>query len=197
MTIPIILLAAGSSSRMRGRDKLMEEIDGAPLLRRQTQVALAASNQVHVALPPRPHDRYGVIADLGATPLEVPDAAEGMGASIRTAIKSLPHGATKAMILLADLPEITTDDLRQVIAAAEHHRDAQIWRGATEDGRPGHPIIFDQSLFAGLKQLKGDSGGHEVVNSAGKIHLVPLPGQRARLDLDTPEDWAAWRKTRG
>ncbi|MAY45584.1 MAG: 4-diphosphocytidyl-2C-methyl-D-erythritol synthase, partial [Rhodobacteraceae bacterium] len=29
--IPILLLAAGSSSRMRGRDKLMEEVDGQPL----------------------------------------------------------------------------------------------------------------------------------------------------------------------
>ncbi|PJE36025.1 nucleotidyltransferase family protein, partial [Pseudooceanicola lipolyticus] len=26
-----------------------------------------------------------------------------------------------------------------------------------------------------------------------RVQLVPLPGQRARADLDTPEDWAAWR----
>jgi hypothetical protein len=23
--------------------------------------------------------------------------------------------------------------------------------------------------------------------------VIPLPGQMATLDLDTPEDWAAWR----
>lgn len=194
--IPVIVLAAGSSSRMRGRDKLLEEIDGVPLLRRQTQVARAVSDQVRVALPPAPHDRYAVIADLDVIPVPIPDANEGMGVSLRTAIGALPDGTARAMILLADLPDITADDLRAVTASVTRRPEAFIWRGATQDGKPGHPIIFDQSLFEGLKRLTGDSGGHEVVNGARKVHLVPLPGQRARLDLDTPEDWAAWRKTR-
>ena len=30
--VAVVLLAAGASSRMRGRDKLLETIDGAPLL---------------------------------------------------------------------------------------------------------------------------------------------------------------------
>ncbi|NBR54129.1 MAG: nucleotidyltransferase family protein, partial [Rhodobacteraceae bacterium] len=38
---PILILAAGKSSRMRGRDKHLEEIDGVPLLRRLALAALA------------------------------------------------------------------------------------------------------------------------------------------------------------
>ncbi len=30
-----------------------------------------------------------------------------------------------------------------------------------------------------------------------RIVTVALPGERAILDLDTPEDWAAWRKGSG
>ena len=192
--IPILLLAAGASSRMRGRDKLIEEIDGVALLRRQALMARAISDTVIVALPARPHPRYALIADLDVKVLEVPDADEGMGASIRTAFAALPEGARQAMLLLADLPEITQDDLCTVIAAINTHPDAVIWRGATQDGKAGHPIIFDQSLFADLTRLTGDSGGQSVVNAAGKrVHLIALPDQRARLDLDTPEDWDAWR----
>jgi molybdenum cofactor cytidylyltransferase len=42
--------------------------------------------------------------------------------------------------------------------------------------------------------LQGDSGGREVMAQAqGRILPVPLPADHARRDLDTPEDWAAWR----
>lgn len=179
---------------MRGRDKLREEIDGVPLLRRQTQAARAVSDQVLVALPPQPHPRYATLSDLDVCMLEVLDAAEGMGASIRTGFAALPDGTDKAMLLLADLPEITQDDLRTVMAATQNHPEALIWRGATVDGKAGHPIIFDRALFTDLTRLTGDGGGQSVVKAAGnRVHLVPLPGQRARLDLDTPEDWDAWR----
>ena len=50
--IPILLLAAGSSSRMRGRDKLMEEVDGVPLIARAAGIARAATEgAVIVTLP--------------------------------------------------------------------------------------------------------------------------------------------------
>ena len=88
--LPIILLAAGSSTRMRGADKLMEEIDGQPLLRRQAIILRAAtSGPIIAALPALPHPRYSTLQDIEVLCLPVPDAAEGMGASIRTSIKAL------------------------------------------------------------------------------------------------------------
>jgi len=42
-TIPIILLAAGKSSRMGGKDKLMQPVDGQPLLRRSALIAHSAA----------------------------------------------------------------------------------------------------------------------------------------------------------
>ncbi|WP_370162833.1 NTP transferase domain-containing protein, partial [Limimaricola soesokkakensis] len=36
---PLLILAAGRSSRMRGADKLAQEINGVPLLRRQVAAA--------------------------------------------------------------------------------------------------------------------------------------------------------------
>ena len=39
---PLLILAAGAASRMRGPDKLALKIDGVPLLRRQAMAAIAA-----------------------------------------------------------------------------------------------------------------------------------------------------------
>lgn len=192
--LPVILLAAGASTRMRGRDKLMEDVGGQPLLRHQARMAQSIG-PVTVALPPAPHPRYTAISGLDVTALPVPDAAEGMGASLRRAFAALPRGTAAAMVMLADMPELEASDLASLAASVDLNSDTLIWRAATEDGTPGHPIIFAAALFDQLRQLSGDDGGRAVVRgAASRMQLVPLSGQRARLDLDTPEDWAAWRE---
>jgi CTP:molybdopterin cytidylyltransferase MocA len=197
MTLPIIILAAGASSRMRGADKLLEDVDGVPLIRRQVQIALQVSDDIYVAVPPKPHLRHQALDGSNVSRVEVIDAAEGMSASMRAGFAALKTGTTRAMLLLGDLPEITANDLRQVIDTMHKNPTKRIWRGATEDGAPGHPIIFDHALFADIAMLSGDAGGQSIIQAnRDHVQLVPLPDQRARMDLDTPEDWALWRKNR-
>ena len=192
-TIAVILLAAGQSNRMRGRDKLMQHVDGMPLLRRSALRAMSVG-PVLVALPPSPHPRYGALDGLDLHQIAIPDAAEGMNASLRGALAQVPADVTAVMVLLADLPELTETDLHTVLQSVTDHPDCVIWRGATDDGTPGHPVVFDQSLFSELSDLQGDSGAQAVVRRYRHgLHLQRLPGQNALLDLDTPEDWARWR----
>lgn len=193
--LPIILLAAGQSSRMKGRDKLLEQVDGMPLLRRQAMMALAAhSGPVIVTLPVKPHPRYDVIADLEITRVPVPDADEGMAASLRRGFAALPPNTPAAMLLLADLPDLTIVDLKKCLQAVDLKSTNSIWRGATAQDQPGHPIIFAAVHFPEFAKLTGDNGGREIV-AAAKDHsvLIPLSGQQARRDLDTPEAWDKWR----
>lgn len=192
--LPILILAAGQSSRMRGSDKLLQTVEGLPLLRRQTEAARAATKgPVVVTLPPPPHPRWTSLAGLEISALAVADADDGMSASLRRGISALEqHPAV--MILLADLPELQTEDLSLVLAMVDLSSGNLVWRGATEDGRSGHPLVIAKPLFDAFKTLAGDNGGRDVlVVHNNKTRLVRLPGQRARRDLDTPEDWAHWR----
>lgn len=180
---------------MRGRDKLMEAVEGQPLVARQARLARAVTTgPVIVALPPAPHSRYDVLSGIDVTPLEVKEAVEGMNASLRAAFAAVPETAPAAMLLLGDLPALQPSDLQAVFAAVDLQSDILAWRGATEDNRPGHPVVVARPLFHEFLKLTGDGGGREAMAAAGsRVHLVPLPGQRARTDLDTPEDWQAWR----
>ncbi|WP_322892493.1 MULTISPECIES: nucleotidyltransferase family protein [unclassified Yoonia] len=193
--VPVLILAAGESRRMRGSDKLLQEVYSMPLLRRQVLMAQAVGQPVFVALPACDHPRAATISDLNVTILAVPESTQGMSATMRGAVAQLPD--TKAfMILLADLVAITSADLHMVLDAQHRHPEHLIWRGATTDGKPGHPIIFDAALRPDFATLTGDQGGEPIVRAhLAETCLVPLPDQSARLDLDTPEDWAAWRKT--
>lgn len=191
--LPILLLAAGASTRMRGTDKLLEDVDGEPLIRRQAQIARAATTgPVILTLPPPPHPRYAALTDLEILCLPVPDAATGLSASIRAGINALPPSASRVMICLTDLPDLTLQDLITVATAPSQET---ITRGATQSGKPGHPIIFDRCHFDALKSLTGDAGAKPLLKNA-KTTLIPLRGTHALNDLDTPEDWAAWRATR-
>lgn len=194
-SLPIIILAAGASRRMRGRDKLLEGIDGVALLRRQSMRAIGATlGPVIVTLPAGSHPRREALVGLNVTQVATPDAALGMSASLRRGLAQVPDDADGVMVLLADLPDLTTPDLMTVLDAVNTNSDTLIWRGTTSDGAPGHPIVFARPLFEELASITGDTGGATVVaRHADRTSFIPLPDKRARLDLDTPEDWAAWR----
>lgn len=192
MSLAILILGAGAASRMRGGDKLLEEVGGQPLLALQAARALRTGQPVVVTLPPFPHPRGAVLKDMPVARVQVRDAAEGMAASIRAGVAALAAGTRGVMILPGDMPEIDGADISAMIA---HWEPGEILRGAAEDGTPGHPVIFPADLFEELSGLSGDTGAREVlVRHRARIRLFPLPGRHALTDLDSPEEWAAWRE---
>jgi len=101
------------------------------------------------------------------------------------------------LLVLADMPEITARDIYLMVSLHGQAPKA-IVRAATRDGRPGHPVLFPADLLSDLAQLSGDEGARTVLRrEAGRVHLLPLADDRAAVDLDTPDDWAAWRARRG
>ena len=187
--IAVLILAAGQSARMRGGDKMFERVQEQPLLSCLCTRAAATGLDVLVTLPDLDHPRAGLIG--AATAVPVPDASEGMSASIRRGVAALPAATRAVMILPGDMPEIETSDLLSVAAAFDSGQENTV-RAVTADGRPGHPVLFPKRLFPQLTNLHGDHGARSVLKSA-QVTPVPLPGQRALVDLDTPEAWANWR----
>ncbi|MBL4917685.1 nucleotidyltransferase family protein [Szabonella alba] len=190
----ILILAAGSSSRMRGGDKLMEQIDDRPQIARAVMAAAATGLPVLVALDPARTARIAALAGLNYQSVAVPDAASGMAASLRRGLVAAPPGAV--LLHLADLPEIDSADLSRMIA--EHHATPDLILRATDAaGRPGHPVLIPDWARPALAGITGDSGARNLLRTeAARLRMVPLPGLRATTDLDTPEDWAAWRAAR-
>lgn len=196
--LAIVMPAAGASARMGGPDKLMQPVGGVPLLIRQVRRALATGAPVFVTIradrPARVAALQG-LAQPGLACVNVPTPDEGIAASLRAGVAALPERVSKAMILLPDLPDIDTDDLCAMITAHQA-RPHRVLRGATEDGAPGHPVIFPRSWFARLMGLSGDAGAGTLLCD-DTVTLYPLGGTRARTDLDSPADWAAWNAKNG
>jgi CTP:molybdopterin cytidylyltransferase MocA len=194
MTTPVILIpAAGASLRMRGADKLMQPVDGESALRRTARIAARIGPTVIVTLPdggPHAAPRRAEVVGTGARALPIPDAHEGMAASLRAGVRGAGN-AEGLMILLPDMPALTEDDLSAVITAWRADPTRAV-RATAYDGTPGHPVILPRRLFGEVLVLTGDEGARRVL-AGEEVTAVRLPGRHATMDLDTPEDWDDWR----
>ncbi|MBC7737102.1 MAG: NTP transferase domain-containing protein [Candidatus Saccharibacteria bacterium] len=192
--ITILIPAAGAARRMRGADKLLMPVDGTPQLRRIALQALMTGLPVQVTLRAEDASRRAALAGLDVAIVPVMDADEGMAASLRAGGALLAAGSA-LMVVPADMPEIGTQDLGTMIAAHLAAPDA-ILRGAAA-GVAGHPVVIPADLVPGLGAMAGDSGARALIaGNAGRVTLVSLPGRRAVLDLDNPEDWSLWQAGR-
>jgi molybdenum cofactor cytidylyltransferase len=197
--VAAVVLAAGAARRMRGRDKLLEPVGGRPALRAVAEAARASrADEVVVVLPPGAEARRAALAGVGVAVVEAADWAEGMAASIRAGLAAVAARADAVVILLADMPEVGAREIDRLIAAFDPGEGREICRATSADGTPGHPVLFGRRFFEPLAGLGGDRGAREILAEAAEfVAEVPTEGRAAVVDLDTPEDWAAWRAGAG
>ena len=202
--IVTFLPAAGQSQRMGGRDKLLETVVGQPLLRRAAATALAAGlGPVFVGLRPGDRARRKALGNLAVGIVDVPDADVGLSATLRAGAKAAlaairgaapsrgDHEYYGMLVFLPDMPDIETTDL-VAFDRTFQGRGGPVVRGTTEDGKPGLPVLFPENLLHDFDLLEGDKGAATLLAGERVVDL-PLDGDRALVDLDTPEDWARWR----
>lgn len=192
--ICLILLAAGGSTRMRGADKLLQQIDKRALLSLSARAACdSMADQVLVVLRPDDAARRACLDGLRAEIVDCPDWQNGMSASIRAGLAACPADCAGVLLALADMPEITAQDHDALIAAFDRQDPHLICRASLPDGTPGNPVLFGRGHIPALAALSGDSGARDLLRShPDQTRLIALPGQRARTDLDSPEVWADW-----
>ncbi|MBV1866938.1 MAG: nucleotidyltransferase family protein [Marinosulfonomonas sp.] len=192
---PVLILAAGASKRMGGRDKLAQIVDGQSLLEHVVDVALGTGAAAFVTLPDPGTERAALLTGKPVKILSVPDADSGMAASLRVWPAAAPKKAPGVVVMLADMPDVTTHDLNTLMQAFSAAGATQIIRATNASQTPGHPVIFPRHMFEDFADLRGDQGARPLLLGQDVIE-VALPNLNATTDLDTPQDWAAWRADR-
>ncbi|WP_346906927.1 molybdopterin-binding/glycosyltransferase family 2 protein [uncultured Roseibium sp.] len=185
--IGAIILAAGKSSRMGGPNKLLAELDGKTLVQHAVEAAQGAGLAQTILVTGHMADRIGAeISDFQIDVVHNPDFADGMAGSILTGMKALDPSLDAVIILLADMPGITSETLIGMIGAYADSPKALIVT-ATAEGKRGNPVLWDKRFFDGLKALNGDIGARHLIAENPEFVLEYEIGLAARLDLDTPE----------
>lgn len=188
--IAIVLLAAGQSRRM-ACDKLHLELpNGKSLLQDRLEMIRNTGLPAFVVL--RDADQIGQLlaSEAQVTALPHPDAALGLGHSLAHASRVIGPPDSALLVMLADLPELTVEDLRKVVQSFDGHR---VCRGSGADGKPGHPVLLPARLRGRISTLSGDAGARDLLATEDVLE-VPLPGDHATIDLDTRADFEKWSK---
>ena len=186
MKISILILAAGSSSRL-GQPKQLVEFEGQTLIERITHTALSISEEVWIVL--------GANSELIKPKLEAfsnriniienPKWREGMGTSISLGIEHLGQKSDGVIILLSDQPFISQVLLQTMLQTFAEKKYPIV--ACDYSGQLGVPILFDKSFFPELKNLIGEQGAKSFLkNYPEKIASIDF--KEGLFDIDTPED---------
>jgi molybdenum cofactor cytidylyltransferase len=185
-----VVLAAGSGSRFGG-GKLTAAWDAGVLLEGALAAAFAAPvRSVTVVIGADAEAVAAAARDFDPRTIVVhaPDYAEGMGASLRAGIASLPADADGAFVFLGDMPRVPTEVLQRMAQAVGAGADAA---APVFQGRRGNPVLLGRSLFPQLLALTGDAGARGGLQALGeRLALVEAPDDGVLFDVDTPADLA-------
>ncbi|MGO9831326.1 MAG: NTP transferase domain-containing protein [Myxococcaceae bacterium] len=181
-----VVLAAGTSSRM-GRNKLLLPLGKQSVVRRAVETALAAG--LEPLLVVLGHEQERVQAELRGlryTPVLNPAYAQGINTSVRCGIAAVPAEAQAALVMLADMPFVTSDMVRTVVERYRAGTSPLVV--SSYEGVDAPPMLYERSLFAELLALEGDGCGKRVVKRH-RLESVQVPWPASALaDLDVPAD---------
>ncbi len=192
MSVAAVVLAAGCSTRMAPRNKLLvADETGCAMVARVVASALASRAKPVIVVTGHQADEVaGSLCNLpGPAPQIVFASAygQGMSASLQAGIAALPDGVEGALICLGDMPLVAPallDQLIDVFEAAKRPAIVVPLCGGTR----GNPVLWDQAFFGAFAGLSGDRGARALLETfAGHVVTVETGDDGVLRDFDTEE----------
>jgi molybdenum cofactor cytidylyltransferase len=185
--ISALLLAAGASRRF-GAPKLLQVLNGRPVVRWSADSLVGVADELVVVVAPDNDAMRTALEGVSARIVVNARAAEGMATSLACGIAALGDDVSGALVALGDEPLLPRRCHERVLARYGAG-GAQIV-AATYKGARGHPVIFGRSVFGELRQLTGDRGARSVVDRVPERLALVEMDEAHPIDVDTPADLA-------
>ena len=183
-----VVLAAGSGIRFGG-GKLLAPYGEGVLLDAALGAAFAAPARSVTVVTGADAQRVAAAArafNPAVCIVHAADHGEGMGASLRAGVASLPADTDGVFVFLGDMPRVPVAVLPRLASAI-----AQGARAAAPmfDGRRGNPVLLGRAVFPDLLRLTGDEGARSVLQRLGELlALIEAPDDGVLFDVDEVRD---------
>ena len=188
LPVGAVVLAAGSSSRMPGAQKLLLEFDGRPMIK--SVIEAASDGGCHQILVVYASDEVKQAVGGDAELVHNPRAQSGMASSLQAGLQALRPDMEAALVMLGDQPMVGSRTVATLLRS--WRREGARPAVAVSRGGPGKwtpPVVLGRELWEELMVLEGDAGARQLLD--GRPELVDVVPALDRLDdIDTPEDYA-------
>ena len=178
MPVSVVILAAGSSSRM-GQSKQLLPWKGGTLLSHAVTTAMESrAGHIYVVLGSNEDEHRKEIENFPVTIVSNPSWAKGMGSSIKAGVKAAKDSEA-VLIMVCDMPYVTSEHLNNLMST-KHPIVASKYLDAV-----GVPALFRKEMFDELMAI-GDSEGARNLITNHQSQIIIL---KSGIDLDTPDDY--------
>jgi len=184
----VMVMAAGAATRYGSAKQLARLPNGCTLVRHAAVTAVETGLPVQIVIGA--HGEL-VRAELVGLDLEIVDATEwwrGIGRSIAQGVDALVDRLgrpTSVLLTLADLPQVTSEDLLRLADLHRQSPDRLLVSGFGDNRGP--PCLFPDDFLPELQALVGDDGARGVVK-ANTARVIAVPLAAAGFDIDRPAD---------
>jgi molybdenum cofactor cytidylyltransferase len=181
-----ILLAAGRGRRFDPagqRNKLLQVLDGEPVVVHSARHLLAALPQVVAVVRPGEDALAAQLAALGCDVAVCPDADTGMAASLVHGLRHTPEAAGW-VVALGDMPRVLPATIAALAQTVAQGADIAV---PVHRQQRGNPVAFGRQNLPQLLTLTGDAGARSIVRH-NTVHEVAVDDPGILLDIDTPTD---------
>lgn len=177
--VALLYLAAGLSRRFGAADKLMADMDGAPLGLYAARMLGRFSFARKIAVCAPGSALAAALEREGFAIVRNPEPARGMGSSLHCGYDAGREGRHRAwLIALADMPFVPEAHVAAMLAGFNGDRLASC-TGALRCP----PVLIGRIHDGALARMKGDSGARELIADAP---CAAAPEAWLR-DIDTPD----------
>lgn len=183
-----VVLAAGTSSRFGGRNKLLEPVGGEPMVVRAVRTLLEADLDGVTVVVGFEADRVRTaLADLAVSVVENPQFERGQSTSVACGVEqAASRGADAVVLALGDMPEVSVAAVDALIAV--YRRGATDAIAAAYEGERGNPVLFADRYFDDLVAVDGDVGGRRILLESPDAVAVETGDPGVLFDVDERND---------
>jgi molybdenum cofactor cytidylyltransferase len=193
-----LVLAAGASTRMGTPKQLLPAGDALLLERVLAQTLRSKLDLVVLVLGFKADEiRRRIRSGKRQSNLKIVENTDytlGISSSILTGLSQVEKEYDHVMILLGDMPYITSRVINRLLSG---YLESGLPLGALKvRGKRSHPVIIGRRFFPALHQLTGDQGARELfVSHRDQVCLVEPGEDYDDMDIDTFEDYVKFKRT--
>jgi molybdenum cofactor cytidylyltransferase len=193
-----LVLAAGASTRMGTPKQILPAGDALLIERVLTQSLHSKLDLVVLVLGFMAKEiREKIRFSRDSSRLEIVENSgyeQGISSSILTGLSHVEKEHDHVMILLGDMPHITSGVINRLL---DGYLESGLPLGALRvRGKRSHPVIIGRPLFPALHRLTGDHGARDLfIHHHDQVYLVEPGEDYDDTDIDTYEEYLEFMRS--
>ena len=186
--VAAIVLAAGSSTRMRGKQKMLLPWKDSTIIETTlARISESSPAEIWLITSELTHEQLqGSEANIRLNP----HAMHGMTTSIQCGVNATDSEVDAYMICLGDMPLILPATYSRLMDEFAQSKDPDCIVQPVFQGRPGQPVIFSKKYRAEILSHKEPEGCREIIRD-NNSHLLRVEVNDPGIiqDIDDPETY--------